>query len=523
MFFRNFIFLIFIFVIGCNQRPAGVDFIFVNGDEPQSLDPAIISGQLDMRMAKALFEGLYTYGPDASIKPGIATHHDLSEDGLTYTFYLRSDATWSNGDKVTAYDFEKSWRRVLEPTTASKYSEIMYFIHNAEAYNKGELFDFKKVGIEALNELTFQVTLHSPAAYFQGLTAFATYLPVHLSTIKKYGDAWIKPEHMVSNGPYLLEDWRIKDRIRLKKNPNYWNAESVKFNRIDALATSSASTAFNLYETGQVDLILDKTMIPGMLMGELSEREDMHSYIYLGTYFFRMNMTRPFLQDSKVRKALALSVDKEKIVNKITRGGEQPARTFCTPGINKYQPPEGLGFDPEAASKLMSEAGYPNGEGFPRISILYNKSELNQQIAVELQAMWKEHLNIDIDLRLQEWATYLRSMDNLDYDIARSSWIGDYVDPNTFLDCFVTGRGNNRTGWSNPRYDALLEQANLNLDPVQRAELLKDAERILVEEDMPIIPVYHVAGKLLYRKNKLGGIQPNVLAEHPLQYLYWKE
>ena len=507
----------------CQQRPQNVDFIFLNGEEPQTIDPGTLTGQLEGRLAKALFEGLYTYGPDGTVVPGVAENYQLSEDGLIYTFFLRSNARWSHGEPVTAFDFEASWRRVLEPATASKYAEILFFIENAEAFNKGELDDFSQVGCKALDAKTFRVKLHTPAAFFLDLVAFTTFLPVHLPTVNKYGDAWIKPEHMVCNGPYQMKRWLINDRIELQKNEAYWNKDSVYFNRIDALAVSSASTAMNLYLTGQADLILDKNLIPGMLMADLRQREDIHIYNYLATYFYRFNVTRPHLKDQRVRLALALSVDKQEIVERITRGGESIARSICPPGMPTYHLPQGLSYNPERARELLVEAGYPKGEGFPRTEILYNKSELSEQIAIEIQSMWKKELGIEVELRIQEWANYLYSLDQLDYDIARSTWVGDYVDPNTFLDCFVTGRGNNRTGWSHEVYDQLLQQAGQISDKKERSALLLQAEQILVEEEVAVLPLYHFIGVVFFDEKRLGGFQPNLLAEHPLQYLYWKD
>ncbi|MEM9445566.1 MAG: peptide ABC transporter substrate-binding protein [Verrucomicrobiota bacterium] len=510
-------------LLSCQKRTHAVDFIFLNGAEPQTIDPATLTGQLEGRIAKALFEGLYNYSPDGKVVPGVADSHTVSEDGLNYTFTIRQGVSWSNGEPVTAHDFEASWRRVLEPLTASKYAEILYFIDQAEAYNKGEINDFSLVGCKALDANTFQVRLHTPAAYFLELTAFSTYLPVHIQSVEKYGDAWIKPQHLICNGPFKMKNWFINDKIELEKNEHYWNKNTVRFNRIDALAVNSASTAINMYLTGQVDLILDKNLVPGMLMADLRQRHDIHIYDYLATFFLRFNVTRPHLKDPRVRKALALSVDKQEIVERITRGGEKAAHTLCPPGIPGYPLPEGLNHDPVQARELFAEAGYPDGKGFPRTEILFNKSELNEQIAVEVQSMWKKQLGIDVELRTQEWANYLYSMDHLDYDIARSSWIGDYVDPNTFLDCFVTGRGNNRTGWSHKTYDSLLLEASLTTDVNKRAILFQQAEQILVKESVAVLPVYHYVGVVFYDKERLGGFEPNLLAEHPFQHMYWKD
>lgn len=506
----------------CSLRPKDVDLIILNGAEPQSLDPAVISGQLEGRLCNALFEGLTARNAAGEIVPGVAERWDVSPDGLTYTFHLRAEARWSNGDPVTAHDFAASWRRVLEPATAAVYAEILFFIRNAEAYQTGKVKDFSQVGIRAVDDRTLVVELTAPAAYFPDVVAFVTYLPVHRPTVEKYGDRWIRPGRMVSNGAYTLRGWKINDRVELEANPHYWDRKNVHLRRIDALAVSKATTALNMVMTGQADVLLDKGLIPPLLVGELRNHPHLHTFTFLATYFYRFNTTRKPFHDARVRRALTAAIDREAITRRITRGGEPAATAFTPPGVPGYTPPAGTGFDPELARRLLAEAGYPGGKGFPRVSLLYNKSELNEQIAVEIQHQWKHILGIEIELTNQEWATYLKTLDSLQYDIARSSWVGDYNDPNTFLDCFVTGRGNNRTGWSNARYDALLAEANRTTDPVKRMALLRQAETVLVAEENPIAPIYHNIGMMLFDGSRIGGLQGNVLDEHPFRELFKK-
>lgn len=508
---------------GCNQRAKKADFIFINGSEPQTLDPALATGQIEMRLCNALFEGLTARDAHGIAQPAMAESWEVSEDGKSYIFHLRDGVKWSHGDPVTAQDFEYSWRRALDPSTASRYSEIMFFIKNAEAYNKGAVKDFSQVGIRALDEKTLKVDLENPTAFFPDLTAFTTYQPVHRATVKKFGDAWTRSENIVCNGAYVLKGWKINDRVEFEKNPNYWRADKVNFKRIDALAISKANTAFNLFATGQADLILDRGLIPAVLIQELREKPYFHANPFLATYFYRFNATKPPFNDARVRKAFCLAVDKQRIVKKITKAGEPIAHSFVPPGIPNYESPQGIFYHVDQARQLLKEAGFPDGKNFPRVSILYNKTDLNEQIATEIQAMWKENLGVDVELRNQEWATYLNSLNTLDFDIARSSWVGDYNDPNTFLDCFVTGRGNNRTGWSNPQYDALLKQANETLDAKKRFGLMQQAEKILVEKELPILPLYFFVGINLYDSQKLGGIHPNVVDEHPLREMFWKK
>jgi oligopeptide transport system substrate-binding protein len=416
-----------------------------------------------------------------------------------------------------------SWQRTLSPDLASEYAYIMFFIKGAERYNQETDIDFASVGVTAQDDKTLVVDLKAPTPFFPSLTAFVTYYPVHTPTIEKYGIGWVKPKHMVNNGAYLLQDWKINDRVELTKNPRYWNAERVRLNRIDALAVNNAGTAFNLYATGQADLILDKGLIPQMLLAELIGRPDFHSYTYLGTYFYRFNTTRPPFDNPLVRKALAAAIDRERITRKITKAGEASATALTPSGISDYQVPDGVSYDPEQARAWLAEAGFPAGKDFPRFHILYNKSDLHVKIALEIQDMWKKTLGVQCELKNQEWASYLETMRNLDYDVARSSWIGDYVDPNTFLDCFISDGGNNRTGWSNAAYDGLIAAAGRETDPAKRMEIFRQAETILVRDESPIAPIYYYAGVLFYDAERLKGIHPNVLAEHPLSEMYLEE
>ena len=277
---------------------------------------------------------------------------------------------------------------------------------------------------------------------------------------------------------------------------------------IDVLPSARANTAFNYYVTGLADLMMDKGLAPTPLMGELKKRADFHSAPFLGTYFLRFNVTRKPFNDPRVRKAIALVIDKNLLVEKITKAGEVPAASLVPPGTAGYQPPPGLTRDPDAARALLADAGFPKGENFPRFSYLYKgDSDLDRDLAVEIQGMLARELGIRMELQAQEWKVYLRSMSSLDYDICRSSWVGDYKDANTFLDMFVTGGGNNRTGWSNARYDQDIASAAGEIDREKRFSIFRDAERLLVSEEAPICPLYFYVGIQFYDADKLGGIE----------------
>jgi len=508
---------------GCHNEFTRAEFVFLNGAEPETLDPALITGQPEGRIANALFEGLMRFNEKGEPVPGVAERWEISEDGRVYTFYLRKNARWSNGAPVTAHDFARSWERAMNPATGSAYVSQYFFIENAEEYAEGRLNDFSKVGVRVVDPYTLQVTLKHPTAFFLDLCAFITLAPVPVDVIQKYGDNWTKPGNMVCNGAYTLTTWRLNDHIRLTKNPHYWNRDSVALKTVDALPTSSANTAFNFYDTGLADLLMDKGLIPTQLLEELKKRPDFHSAPFLGTYFLRFNCTRPPFNDPRVRQAFALVINKPLLVEKITRAGEKPARSLVPPGTGGYTPPEGPLLEPEKARALLAEAGYPGGKGFPPVRYLYSAGQINEAIAVEIQAMLQRELGVRVELTRQEWKVYLNSMNNLDFDLCRASWIGDYNDPYTFLSIFTTNDGNNRTGWSNAEYDALIEAAAREPDQEKRFALFRKAETILYSKDVPIVPLYFYEGIMLYDGNRIGGIEANLLDEHPIQAIYLKK
>ena len=507
---------------GCHRVMDRAEFVFLNGAEPETLDPSLIVGQPEGRLAMALFEGLTSFDERGQVTPGVAEKWEVSPDGLVYTFHLRPEARWSNGAQVTARDFRDTWQRTLAPETGAEYAYQLYYIRNGRAFNEGKLTDFSKTGVVALDDRTLQVTLENPTPFFLDLCATSPLYAVHMPTVQKWGDEWIKPGRLVSNGAYQLAEWRINDRVRLVKNPYYWDAAHVGMSSIDALPISRANTAYNFYAAGQADLIMDKGLTPLALLNDLRKRPDFHSAPFLGTYFLRYNVTRPAFKDARVRRALSLVIDKRLIVDKITRAGEVPAGSFVPPGAAGYEPPPGMTRDPVEARRLLAEAGYPGGKGFPLITYLYSEGELNEAIAVELQSMFQQELGINISLQRQEWKVYLNSMNNLDFDLCRASWVGDYDDPNTFLDMFQTGNGNNDCGFANPKYDELIADAGREVDQKKRFEIFRRAEHLLVSEEAPICPLYFYVGIQFYNGDKLGGIAANLLDDHPLQRMFWK-
>ena len=512
-------------LFGCGRAPDRAELVFINGAEPEPFDPALITAQASSRLAYALFEGLTAYNAKGVAEPGVAEKWEISSDGLHYTFHLRHNAQWSNGDPVTADDFIYAWKRALLPETACEYVYQLFYIKGAKDFSEGKLADFTNVGASAPDPWTVEVTLANPTPFFLDLCAFSTLLPVHRATVEAYPDWATKTSHFMGNGPFIPQEWRPFDRVRLIKNPRYWDAGRVSMNSVDVLPAPRPSTAYNFYATGIADLMMDKGLAPTPLLGELKKKKDFHAAPFLGNYFFRFNTKRKPFNDPRIRRAFCLAVDKSYLVEHITRAGELPATSFVPPGAGAgYVPPPGLSFDPEGARKLMAEAGYAEGQGFPVVYYLYRaNSDIDQDIAVELQNMFSRELGVTIQLARQEWTVYLNSQTQLDFDFSRSSWVGDYNDPNTFLDMFVTDGGNNHTGWSNPRYDSLIAAAGREVDSEKRFSIFREAETLLVSADMPICPLYYYVGIQFYDPDRLGGVEPNLLDEHPLKAIYWKK
>ncbi|MBM3846689.1 MAG: peptide ABC transporter substrate-binding protein, partial [Verrucomicrobia bacterium] len=497
-----------LFLCGCGRDAYRADLVLINGAEPETLDPQICTGQPDGRVTGALFEGLTRINPKTgTAQPGIAERWEISPDGLTYNFFLRSNAFWSTGEPITAHDFVYSWRRVVDPGTAADYASQLFYVKNGEAISTGKIKDLAQLGIRAVNDRQVEVRLENPTPFFLDLCAFRTLVVVPRWTIEKDGDRWLMVRPLPSSGCYTLEEWRVNDRVRLRKNPRHWDAVNIQTDTVDLIHLDSASTALNLFKTRQADVIWDKTMIPSELLDALKSEPYMHTFNYLATYFVRFNVNKKPFDDPRVRRAMAMALDKKRIALHIMKGGEAPADFLVPPGTAHYsQPQGGLPYDPAQARKLLAEAGYPDGKGFPPFSYLYNTAKQHEQVAVELQQMWRKELGISLELRNVEWKVYLSDQSSLKFDLSRSAWTGDYNDPNTFLDMFTTTSANNRTGWKNPRYDAFIREANQTGDLEKRADILRQAERLLVVEDAPIVPLFFYAGITFYRPDEIQGI-----------------
>jgi ABC-type oligopeptide transport system substrate-binding subunit len=510
---------------GVIRPPSGQILRFNNGAWPELLDPGLMSGQPDGRIARAIFEGLVIPDPH-TLEPmeGQAYRWEVSEDLLTYTFHLRPGLVWSDGSRLTAEDFRWSWSRVLDPDVGSRYAGLLYPIAGAEDYNKRRREDPFQVGLAAPDDSTFVVTLANPTPYFLFTCTFYTLLPAHRASVEKFGDRWTRPENIVVNGPFLIAESKQGSHFSLIRNPDYWDAENVRLDEIIAYSVEELNTSVDLYKAGVIDWN-PSGYIPSQFVPFMDPYTDFRSSPYQAVYFYSVNTTTPPLDDVWVRRALSFAVDRHTLVEDVLRGTRIPWGNMTPTGYPGYEHPEAIRFDPDYARECLAKAGYPGGDGFPEVDILFNTSEDHRRIAEAIQAMWMQTLGIRVTLSNQEWASYLNATTSLEYQVARRSWIGDYPDPTTFLNCFLSGDGNNRTGWSNPEYDRLLNESSREADPAKRNVMLREAERILINDGV-VIPMYHYVSTELI-KPYVRGHHPTSLDVHPLKFVWidrdWRE
>lgn len=522
--------LIFLLLIGLllgafawssSTRADRADFTFINRGEIGTLDPNRMSWVQDIRVGYGLWEGLYSLDPQTLRPiPGVAERIDVTDGDTRYTFHLRRTARWSSGDPVTAKDFIFAWRRMLQEP--GDYTYLFYVIKGAQQYSEdfgaGKPADFASVGMRAKDDWTLEVELTHPVVYFPDLCAFCPFWPLHEPSMqsfydpqtRSYAKAFTRPPNLVTNGPYRLSVWNFREKLRLEANPYYWDRESVKSRTIDVLIGTDPLWSFLKYDSGAADWLTDAA---GSIGAELyaQKRPDMRVFPGFGTYFYAINCQEKLpdgranpLRDPRVRKALALAVNRKPIVESITRLGESTARSFVPPGVFPgYRSPEESLENLDRARELLAEAGYPQGKGFPQISILFNGEFQHGDVAQYVRRQWLENLGIDVGLELLEIKTFRQKLKTRQYAIARASWSGDYNDVSTFLDCYRSNSENNDTGWGDPEYDKLMDQAAVEADANQRLRLFEQAERLLMQEQ-PIIPMYHYVNAYCFRDNVTG-------------------
>jgi oligopeptide transport system substrate-binding protein len=494
------------------------------GAEAGDLDPHLATSIAEIDIISSLFEGLVAEDPvNLQPVPGVAERWEMSPDGLSYTFFLRTNARWSDGQPVTAQDFVTSWRRMLSPSLAAENAGLLHLLQGAEAFHKGASQDFSGVGASAADARTLRVQLEHPAPHFLSLLSHPAWFPVPVSVVGRHGSAfnrgntWTRPGNLVGNGPFALKTWEPNKVIVVEKSPTYWEAPRVRLNAIHFYPTDSIDTEERSFRTGQLHLT---NVLP---FGKVdtyrrTSPELLRTDPYLHTYFVRLNTRRAPLNSEPLRRALGLAIDRNAIVQSILKGGQQIATAITPPGLPGYTPPAGTGMDLDQARALLAEAGYPGGKGLPKLELLYRTSENLRLLAEVLQEMWRRNLGIEVDLVNQEFKVLLAERRDGRFQLLLSDWVGDYLDASTFLEPWRTDSGNNHTGWGSAEYDSLLFAAARNSNPAARASQLQKAETLMLNA-APIIPLYYNTHVFLIQPS-VKGWHPTLLDHHPYKHVW---
>ncbi len=503
---------------GCKsgaKAPDLTQFTVNLGTEPPSLDWSLATDFVSFNVIGNLMVGLTEFDKELKPAPMIATSWDVLEGGTKIRFHLRNDVEWSDGTAVRAQDFEYSWKRLLNPKTAAEYAYILFDIVNAQEFHEGTIVDPAEVGVYSLDDFTLLVHLKHAASYFIALTTFEVTFPQRRDVIEKFGSRWTEPQNIVTNGPYLLSSWRHENRIELQANPSFFLGKPA-IDRIAMLMVNEKTTALAMYEQGRLDF-LDNRSIPIFEKGRLANQRGFSRVPQLRGYYYGFVTDRAPFDDVRVRKAFSMAVDRS-VFPTLLQGGEQPARSWIPPGMLAHNSEVGISFNPPEARRLLREAGYPDGKGFPRVVLGYNTDEDHKIIAEAVQGMWQRNLGVVVTLDNQEWKVYLRRLQDDPPDVFRLGWGADYPDPDNFMKIFTSTSGNNSTRWQNRHYDWLLEQAARELDPARRRKLYDKAQKILCETDVPIIPLFWTAESTLLRPHYMG-LELNSLGRLELRHV----
>lgn len=488
-----------------------------NASEPGSLDPALAQGTHESWVLNHTFEGLMKLDENGEVAPGMAEDYELSDDDLTYTFTLKDDVKWSNGDPVTAHDFEYSWKRTIDPDLAADYAFQIFYIKGAEDYNAGE-GSLDDVGVKALDDKTLEVTLESPTGYFLELTAFYTYFPVNKDVVENDED-WAKnADTHVSNGPFNLTEWSHDASIKIRKNDNYYDKDNVKLDGVDFTIIDDANTTWQGYEGGDYDFLVD---IPQAVTAQMLEEDNSELQIgkMVGTYYYNINPDIKPFNNVKVRQGMSMALDRETITTKITQGGQIPAEGVVPFGImdengNDYRDEVGqlVKYDLEEAKKLFDEGLEEEGmtkDDLKDLVILYNTDEGHKKVAQAVQEMWRTNLDIELQLENVDFNVKLDREKAGDFDVSRGGWVGDYVDPMTFIDLWWSKSSFNDVNYNNPEYDELVLTTKSTADQDIRFESMRKAETMLME-DMAVIPIYFYTQPYAQKSYVTGVYKPLV-------------
>ena len=522
-------FSVMVLLTGCRDRISPVDeanannrLLIGNGAEPADLDPQVITGSPEARIVQALFEGLVRYHPSTlDPLPGVAKSWDIADDGVTYTFHLREDAAWSDGTPVTAADFYAAYQRILTPAFGSDNAESLYFLRGGKDHHQGKTNDFDLVGCKVIDSQTLQLVAERPTPFFLKLLASRNWFPIprHVlvahGAISRKGTTWTKTENFVGNGPFNLREWKHNQFIEVEKSATYWNRNQVGLDFVKFFPIDSSNAEEAAYRSG---LLHRTSSVPKTKLDvyRADHPDELRIAPQSGIYYYAFNVKRPPFDDARVRRALALSIDRSAITREVTRAGESPARHFTPAGISGYRSTvPGVSFDLTTAQRLLAEAGYPEGVNFPKVTLLYNTADNHRVIAEAVQQMWRKNLGIEVQIENQEWKVYINNMHLHNFDLCRAGYIVAPDDPTRFFEAFRTGHGFNITSWSDEDYDRLLQESLDETVPIKRAQLFAAMEEKLTAE-MPVMPIYHNTTSYLLR-SEVKNWTDNLLGEFPLR------
>ncbi|MEE2828538.1 MAG: peptide ABC transporter substrate-binding protein [Myxococcota bacterium] len=496
----------------------GSTFAFAQGTEPRSLDPGLATDTSAGFLASNLFEGLLVWSADASeLLPGVALRWETSQDGRVWTFHLREGAIWSNGDPVTATDFVLAWRRVLNPDTGSDYAALLFPIRGARALWEGEEVDAESLGVEARDRYTLVVTLDNPTPWFPAIVAHHVLAPVNLRALKRHGYLWTRPENIVVNGPFTLESWAPGEQLVLARNPYYHSAQEVSLARVVARISPDPAEVLSGYEAGDLHWTGHASgLLPLERLRDLVKRDDAHSAARLGTAWYVMNTRHSAFLDERVRRALSVVLDRKALGMQAGPGAVE-ASSLVPPGIPAYPSATGWTHDPDAARKLLADAGYPGGRGFPEIELAVDDRNIHRQVAEWVVTTWKRELGVEARIFHRDWPVHAEALDSEKFEVGRGGWVADYPDPASFLELFTSENPLNRTGWSHAGYDGLVGEAGQTQDAASRMRLLAQAEEVLAREG-PVLPLFHFATVSLLSPRVTGYVD-NPMGVHLLKYI----
>lgn len=499
-----------------NSDLSGKDTLNINiGTEPPSLDWSLATDSTSFTILNNIMEGLTRFSDRHQPEPALAEKWEVSEDGKTYTFHLRENALWTDGKPLEAEDFVYSWTRLLSPETGADYAYFLFDILNAREFNAGKIKDSKKLGVKAPDSKTLVVNLERPATYFPSLLTFMSTFPMRKDIVEKYDSNWTEAENTVTIGPYRLKRWDHHSLIEIEEFVDYWGEGVKSAKKVRMIMNENQTSTLALYESGELDF-LDSTGLPPLEIPRLKDSPEFTSRTAFRGYYIGFNIKKKPFDNPDVRKAFGSAIDR-KSISELIQGAGIPATSWIPKNMLAHNPEIGLRFNPEKAGEYLAKAGFPGGKGFPDVVFLFPDKASNRILAEGLQSMWKTHLGVNVKLVNEEWKVYLKTLDTDAPPIFRAGWGADFPDPHNFMNLFKCGSGNNETGWCNMTYDVLVEAAAVEQDQAKRVKLYNKAQRILTEQDVPIVPYINAVQQNMI-KPYVKGLEPD-----PLNLIYFNK